>query len=228
MPQPATVRRQHVAEDILAKAASLFDNLGYGMTSLQDIADAVGIARPSLYHYFKSKDEILVMLVERTSANREAAVAEIKTMAAPPRDRLAALLHRVGAAIGTNPIGLRLALNYGGSLPPAVQRRSVRSRRLMFELIASVLSDGVDNGSLRPMEPRETAAMIIASLSGLQYQDIGGVHMDADRAAALLARTILDGLSQPDERQASTAAAAIQRLRDDLDVLEHQIRRADS
>jgi AcrR family transcriptional regulator len=225
MDQPPSVRRQHVADDILSKSAALFDQFGYGATSLQDIADAVGIARPSLYHYFPSKEHILATLVDRTSDQREAMVAEIRALTTEPLDRLDRLLFGLGRTIATNPVGLRLALNEGVSLPPDVQQRSVRSRRQMFELLASILGAGVDAGDLRPLDARQGAATIIAALSGLQYGDVGGVHMDPDVAARQLTQMITDGIRQAPDRRTSTVADAVQQLRDDLDVLEHHVRR---
>jgi AcrR family transcriptional regulator len=48
--------------EIVGKAAELFDARGFHATSMEDIADAVGLRKPSLYHYFKSKDEILFLI----------------------------------------------------------------------------------------------------------------------------------------------------------------------
>src|ERR1019366_6225857 len=39
-----------------------FDTRGFQATSMEDIADAVGLRKPSLYHYFKSKDDILFLI----------------------------------------------------------------------------------------------------------------------------------------------------------------------
>ena len=111
MSKSPSIRHQQVAEDILAKAALLFDELGYGLTSLQDIADAVGIARPSLYHYFRSKEELLSTLVERTTRSREEIADEVARMDASPQERLSTLLRRLGNATAVNPIGLRLQVN---------------------------------------------------------------------------------------------------------------------
>src|SRR5713226_5835632 len=49
---------------VISGAAALFDNAGYYNTSVEDIAGAVGLRKPTLYHYFKSKDEILFWLHE--------------------------------------------------------------------------------------------------------------------------------------------------------------------
>ena len=56
-------RRQMSADErrqqIVTAAAQLFDEAGYVNTTMSDIAQTVGLAKPTLYHYFGSKDEIL-------------------------------------------------------------------------------------------------------------------------------------------------------------------------
>lgn len=60
-------RRLSVEErraEIIRTAADLFDRDGYSSTTMEDIARAQGIAKPTLYHYFSSKDEILYWIHE--------------------------------------------------------------------------------------------------------------------------------------------------------------------
>ena len=47
-------------EAVLLTAAHLFLKQGYRRTSMEDIADQLRITRPALYHYFASKEDILV------------------------------------------------------------------------------------------------------------------------------------------------------------------------
>ena len=56
----ATQRRT----EIVQHASELFDEVGYHTTSMDDIAKAVGLAKPTLYHYFQSKDSILLAVHE--------------------------------------------------------------------------------------------------------------------------------------------------------------------
>ncbi|GAB7071668.1 TetR/AcrR family transcriptional regulator [Mycobacterium hodleri] len=51
---------------ILDAAAELFTDLGYAGTSTRAIADAVGIRQPSLYNYFKTKEDIACALLNQT------------------------------------------------------------------------------------------------------------------------------------------------------------------
>ena len=51
-------------DEILDAAGELFTTLGYTGTSTRTIAEAVGIRQASLYHYFKTKDDILCALLQ--------------------------------------------------------------------------------------------------------------------------------------------------------------------
>ncbi|MEE6258150.1 TetR/AcrR family transcriptional regulator [Plantactinospora sonchi] len=53
---PGKVRTR---ERIKAAALELFDEQSYGTTTLQDIADRLGLTKAALYYYFKTKDELL-------------------------------------------------------------------------------------------------------------------------------------------------------------------------
>ena len=62
--RPGTTAR----DEILDAAGELFTTMGYTGTSTRTIADTVGIRQASLYHYFKTKDDILCALLSQTVA----------------------------------------------------------------------------------------------------------------------------------------------------------------
>lgn len=55
-------------DEILDAAGELFTTTGYTGTSTRTIAESVGIRQASLYHYFKTKDDILCALLSQTVA----------------------------------------------------------------------------------------------------------------------------------------------------------------
>ena len=67
-PRLTTQRRpgSTARDEILDAAGELFTTLGYMGTSTRTIAEAVGIGQASLYHYFKTKDDILCALLSQT------------------------------------------------------------------------------------------------------------------------------------------------------------------
>ena len=60
-------KKEALRRTVLEAAANLFAQRGFGGTNLQDIADSLGISRPALYYYFKSKEGILASLVEEVT-----------------------------------------------------------------------------------------------------------------------------------------------------------------
>ena len=67
-PRLTTRRRPGMTarDEILDAAGELFTTLGYTATSTRTIAEAVGIRQASMYHYFKTKDDILCALLSQT------------------------------------------------------------------------------------------------------------------------------------------------------------------
>ena len=59
---------------MIEEATELFARRGYAGTSMQDIADAVGIRKPSLYKFFSSKDDLYGAVLESTLAPLAAAI----------------------------------------------------------------------------------------------------------------------------------------------------------
>lgn len=67
-PRLQTQRRPGMTarDEILDAAGELFTTMGYAGTSTRSIAESVGIRQASLYHYFKTKDDILCALLSQT------------------------------------------------------------------------------------------------------------------------------------------------------------------
>jgi AcrR family transcriptional regulator len=49
---------------ILEAALSVFSDLGYTQATLNDVADRLGVTKGCLYHYFESKERLLLDLIE--------------------------------------------------------------------------------------------------------------------------------------------------------------------
>lgn len=77
---------------ILDAAATLFRERGYRKTDLDDIAQAVGLARNSLYRYYKNKDFILLACVERDMGAFVERMRALDSLHADPAQRIGAWL----------------------------------------------------------------------------------------------------------------------------------------
>ncbi|WP_179469042.1 TetR/AcrR family transcriptional regulator [Mycolicibacterium vinylchloridicum] len=96
--RPGTTAR----EEILDAAAELFTTRGYASTSTRAIAEAVGIRQASLYHYFKTKDELLSALLHQTVTPTLVFLAELRQAEPSAAQSLHALAAFDGAQLLTS------------------------------------------------------------------------------------------------------------------------------
>jgi AcrR family transcriptional regulator len=93
--RPGTTPR----DEILDAAGELFTTMGYAGTSTRRIAESVGIRQASLYHYFKTKDDILCALLSQTVAPTLSFVPSL--LGATPALTAAEHLHALSAFDGS-------------------------------------------------------------------------------------------------------------------------------
>jgi AcrR family transcriptional regulator len=75
-------------EEIIAAAARVFQRKGYHAATVQDIADAIGILKGSLYHHFKSKDDLLYLIVKEPILRMYSRIGEIAASDLPASEKL--------------------------------------------------------------------------------------------------------------------------------------------
>ena len=75
-------------EEILEAAAQVFRKKGFHGASMEDIAKAVNLQKPSLYHHVASKQEILLALLERALELVLERISAISTQDIPPDTKL--------------------------------------------------------------------------------------------------------------------------------------------
>jgi len=145
-------------DEILDAAAELFTTQGFASTSTRSIADAVGIRQSSLYHHFKTKDDILEDLLEGTvsgSLKFARAVAALPAEQAGTHRPAGSQLHAVALYDGTQLCSARWNLGVLYHLPEVRTTRFARFlshrqelRRLYGELGGglSATAAGPDGG----------------------------------------------------------------------------------
>ncbi|MEW6258932.1 MAG: TetR/AcrR family transcriptional regulator [Thermodesulfobacteriota bacterium] len=95
---------------ILDAAARLFSQKGYAGTSIREIVEAAGITKPTLYYYFRNKEELYIELMETAVATFDSVLqeglSETADIAAP--DRFIYIFQRIHALFEGNVEVVRL------------------------------------------------------------------------------------------------------------------------
>ena len=128
-PDPApngrtSARRELVEAQIYEQATRLFAERGFAGTSLQDVADAMGMTRPALYYYVRNKDQLLARLVTEITEGPAEAAEEIAGRDLDATAKLRALVRLIAARQAHNAARFRLVIRSESELPAGPRRRA--------------------------------------------------------------------------------------------------------
>jgi AcrR family transcriptional regulator len=157
--------------EIVDAAMTLFANEGYRGTSLASIAETVGLTLPGLLHYFPSKQELLVAVLEERDRRDEAAAED---RYATGQDLFTGLELLVAHnAESRNLVKLFTVLVGEAAVSPAhpAHQHFAQRYRYVAEAIASRMDASVELGDLAPDVDRDLLArLLMAVMDGLQIQ----------------------------------------------------------
>ncbi|MDO5080866.1 TetR/AcrR family transcriptional regulator [Buchananella hordeovulneris] len=147
-------------EEILDAAQQLFITKGFQASTMEDILRAVGIAKGTLYHHFRSKEEILRQIVARFVRDYAERAQQIADGPAPAPERLLATL-TAGRAAGAD-AELIDEFHAAGNAEFHVLS-VVEVVRALAPIVARIIADGVAEQVFRTDQPREVAEIILVS-----------------------------------------------------------------
>jgi AcrR family transcriptional regulator len=90
-----SAKGEKTRSDIVDCARQLFYEHGYDGTSFSDIVDASGLVRGNIYHYFKTKDDILVAVIDQHLADYRAVLTQWERESNDPKIRLLAFVEMI-------------------------------------------------------------------------------------------------------------------------------------
>lgn len=155
--------------ELVAVAARLFSERGYHGTSMQDLGQALGIQRGSLYAHIGSKEELLFDVVEEGAERFLARGEEALAAGGSARDRLRALLVGHVETATQHLEASTVFLNEWRYLSPEL-RDPIQVKRDRYEAMArQIVEQGVATGEFRRDVDVRFAAMLVLSAGNWTY-----------------------------------------------------------
>lgn len=160
---------------------------GYEATSTQDLCEATGLGRSSIYNTFKSKHELFERALRRYMELKDAATLELLEGGGTARERIGGLLRRMIEDEHAERLGC-LVVNTGIELAPRdpeVAELLRRNYERRLEALRAVLAEGQRNGEIVPdRDPVELAHFVIATINGIRVSARSGAGREVLEAIA--------------------------------------------
>lgn len=218
-----TARKLIVAKEVLEQAARLFAKKGYTKTTLQDVAEAVGLSRPALYYYFSSKTALLQALVEDVSVSGARTLAEIReNKKLDPEERVRRAVEALVLWGLERPTRFKVIDRSEEMLPPDISATHEAAKRQVLRAMTALIAEGVEAGILRPLDPRLAALAVIGMCNWSAWWWTPKSPQSKEEVAAFMGEMALSAMRRvgPNRPVGNQLVHAIALLRSDLDFLE--------
>ena len=171
-------RGEATRKAILAAAEQVFADVGYEAARMEDVAQVVGIRRPSIVYYFPSKQELYDAVESDLFEKMHAASRLALKAAQSPLERLLALLDAWLDYMVERPTAARILQRLVADVAPR-HGNPVRFSELALSDIEIVLREGISAGCFRPVN---TMMVINGVAAATLFYVCNGRQLGDDRA----------------------------------------------
>ena len=154
-------------EQILARAADLFARQGYTATSMNQVALACGVSKPSLYHYVRDKYQLLVEIAEDHVGRLKALVAQAQQRTLEPQARVRELIGSFLDAYADAQAAHRVLTEDVKFLAPADRERVLDGQREVVAAFAEAIAE--TRPELRASELHKPVAMLLFGMMNWMF-----------------------------------------------------------
>ena len=186
---PVSARGRQREQQIVDTAARIFRRQGYAATTIQEVADEVGILKGSLYHYMKTKEDLLYRIISEIHEDALRNVTETSKRSGPAVQRLRHFLEAHIANFEVNMDKISVYYSEYRHLEGERRRETLAKRARYEEFVCGMIRDGQSEGSFCPDIDPALAERAILTMAN-------SVHMwfrpDGPWTVEIVARDITD------------------------------------
>lgn len=153
------------AAEVFRTAAKMILQQGYDGTSVNDIANALGITKAGLYHYIRGKTELLYEIMKFGLEELDARVMIPARDLADPEERLRFVVARHARLVMDGEGAVTILVDESRALSPAQYRKVTKLKRVYFDFLRETLDALHKQGRLRPVDTTVAAFSIIAAIN---------------------------------------------------------------
>lgn len=183
-------------ETFLQSATTVMNERGYLGASVQRISERLNLTKGAFYHHLQAKDDLIVACFKRTLDIMRHAQHEAARVTANGRANLASAASALVAyqLTGNAPLLRTSALT---SVPEAIRVQLVQEFERVSGTFSLVVSDGIADGSLRPVDASIAAQTVTAMVNASAEVHLWAPGVTAENVAQVYVRPLFQGLLTP-------------------------------
>lgn len=188
--------------EIYRTAAQIILRKGYDATSVNDIANALGMTKAGLYHYINGKKELLfdIMNFGLSELDEEVAVPAQATADAEARLRFMISSHARLVTRGQGAI--TILVDEITALAPAQSRKITHRKRTYFDRLRNTLNQLKSEGKLQDIDTTAAAFSLLGMINWLSRWFRQDGALTEEQAAEQIVKIALHGLLRPESNVA--------------------------
>jgi len=149
--QTGRVKRVRLTQKVIVEtAAELFSRQGFGATSLNDIAEALGVTKVALYYHIKNKEEILRLIYLLVLNIAEEPLRRIAESELSPVEKLRhAVEHHISVTVNTSP-AIKVFYREHAYLTGPFAREIIQREKDYERYFEQIIQEGIAKGVFKP------------------------------------------------------------------------------
>lgn len=198
------VDKKEKKDQIIGSAVKVFAKKGFAKTTINDIANAAGIGKGTIYEYFSNKEEIINQSYRYFMCAMELDFQEILIREITGKEKLIRILEGFSQLMNSETLELvELMLDFWAEGIRTKNSEGILKEEMnkfyhsYREILADVIIEGMGDGSLKKnINPRSVASMIIGTLDGIFVQWILDKNsIDYQDIVKTVTFTVLNGIA---------------------------------
>lgn len=191
-------RSMETRQRLLEAATSLFSQQGYDATAVAEICANAGVSKGAFYHHFESKQAVFLALLEEWLARLDAAFAAVRQDSSDVPQAVVRMADMAGGVLASSGVQISIMLEFWMQAyrDPQVWQAAAAPYQRYQQYFASMVEEGMHQGSLRPVDPQLAARTLVSLAMGLLLQavfDPKATDWASEAGGAL--QLVMDGLA---------------------------------
>lgn len=194
-------RSEETRNRILEAANLLFSKNGYDATGVAEICEAAGVSKGAFYHHYPSKQAVFLADMENWLANVNQGFNLTRQETKDVPQALKQMAEMAGSIYQAADVHLSIFLEFWVQAyrDPVIWKAAISPYRHYQSYFAEMIREGIEQGSLRPVDPDHASRTLVSLSLGLLMQalfDPTGTDWQVETRDGIA--LILDGLIRRD------------------------------